>query len=148
MKHALQHALKAMFTTSILVLPVTLAVMFLYMKFMLVTHQQWSFDMHLNYLDLTVLITTLFFAFLLSAKNIPKSNGNGYRKNAIISVSILLSVLVFTIYLFLSGNFRKLGFDELMISYTPTYLVSVLCMKYYKLSAENECTFKFLQKKV
>ncbi|PTT03816.1 hypothetical protein DBR11_01160 [Pedobacter sp. HMWF019] len=148
MKHALQHALKAMFTTSILVLPVTLAVMFLYMKLMSVMQKQWSFDMHLNYLDLAALLTTLFFAFLLSAKSIPKFNGSYYRKNVIISTTILLSALVFSIYLFLSGNFRRQGFDELMISYVPTYLVSLLCMKYYKLSTENECTFKFLQKKI
>lgn len=147
MKHILQHALKAMFTTSILVLPVTLAVMLLYMKIITVTHRQWSFDIHLNYLDLAVLITTLFFAFLFAAKNIPKFNGNSYRKNAMIGTAVLLSVLIFSIYLFLSGNFRRQSIDELLISYVPTYLVAVLCMKYYKLSAENECTFKFLQKK-
>jgi hypothetical protein len=147
MKHILQHALKAMFTTSILVLPVTLSVMFLYMKLMDVMQQQWSFDMQLNYLDLAVLLASLFLAFLLSAKNIPKSDGNDYRKNTIIVTATLVSALIFSIYLFLSGNFRRQGFDELMISYAPTYLVSVLCMKYYKLSAENECTFRFLQKK-
>jgi len=147
MKHILQHALKAMFTASILVLPVTLSVMFLYMKLMDVMQQQWSFDMQLNYLDLAILLTSFFFAFLLSAKNIPKSNGNDYRKNAIICTATLLSALVFSIYLSLSGNFRRQGFDELMISYAPTYFVSVLCMKYYKLGAENECTFRFLQKK-
>lgn len=147
MKNATRYVLKVVFTTMVLILPVTLIIMLLYMNLFMSNNDSWNFDTHLHYPDLVILVITLFLSFLIAARSLPRSNGTGYQKSTLICIAVFLSALLFFIYLVLSGTLEKKTFDELFVSYLPSYLIAIVCMSIYQLNPETDHCFKFPPKK-
>lgn len=137
MKQALQYALKVALTSLLFTIPLSFLAMMGYMALLPLLLDNYNFNVSLSIVDLAVFLVLIVLAILATAKKTDKINNITYNKQTIVIKSFLASMLVFCIYLLLTGKLSDLSLDEFIVSYGPPFLITYICMKVYPLKAEE-----------
>jgi len=140
MKQALNYSLKVTLTTLLLCLPITICIMMACVKISAIITSNYMINLHLNLIDAAIFIALTFCALLFNMREINGETQVIYNKRNIARNSMLESVALFLVYLLLSGKLMSLSIDEFLITYGPTFLITMISMRSYSLRNEESQT--------
>lgn len=144
MKQALNYSLKVTLTTLLFCLPITFVIMMGYINLLSLVSANHNFNVNLDIKDAGVFLILTFCALLFNMRKIDGKTKIVYNKRTIAVKAFVASVIIFLVYLLLFGKLRYLSIDEFVITYGPTFLITIISMRTYPLRNE-ESQAEFVQ---
>lgn len=144
MKQALNYSLKVTLTTLLFCLPITFVIMMGYINLLSLVSANYNFNVNLDIKDAGVFLILTFCALLFKMRKIDGKTKIVYNKRTIAVKAFVASVIIFLVYLLLFGKLRYLSIDEFVITYGPTFLITIISMRTYPLRNE-ESQAEFVQ---
>lgn len=144
MKRALNYSLKVTLTTLLFCLPITFVIMMGYINLLSLVSANYNFNVNLDIKDAGVFLILTFCALLFNMRKIDGKTKIVYNKRTIAVKAFVASVIIFLVYLLLFGKLRYLSIDEFVITYGPTFLITIISMRTYPLRNE-ESQAEFVQ---
>ncbi len=144
MKQALNYSLKLTLTTLLFCLPITFVIMMGYINLLSLVSANYNFNVNLDIKDAGVFLILTFCALLFNMRKIDGKTKIVYNKRTIAVKAFVASVIIFLVYLLLFGKLRYLSIDEFVITYGPTFLITIISMRTYPLRNE-ESQAEFVQ---
>jgi len=144
MKEALNYSLKVTLTTLLFCLPITFIIMMGYINLLSLVSANYNFNVNLDIKDAGVFLILTFCALLFNMRKIDGKTKIVYNKRTIAGKAFVASVIIFLVYLLLFGKLRYLSIDEFVITYGPTFLITIISMRTYPLRNEESQT-EFVQ---
>ncbi|MFF5382552.1 hypothetical protein [Pedobacter suwonensis] len=144
MKQALNYSLKVTLTTLLFCLPITFVIMMGYINLLSLVSANYNFNVNLDIKDAGVFLILTFCALLFNMRKIDGKTKIVYNKRTIAVKAFVASVIIFLVYLLLFGKLRYLSIDEFVITYGPTFLITIISMRTYPLRNE-ESQAEFVQ---
>lgn len=140
MKEAVNYSLKVTLTTLLFCLPITFVIMMGYINLLSLVSANYNFNVNLDIKDAGVFLLLTFCALLFNMRKIDGKTNIVYNKRTIAGKAFVASVMIFLVYLLLFGKLRYLSIDEFVITYGPTFLITIVSMITYPLRNEDSQT--------
>ncbi|WP_316807316.1 hypothetical protein [Pedobacter agri] len=124
MKPTIKYTVKVCLVTLFASLPVTLAIGWTYISLILLSKPtNYNFNFHLPFSDIFTFTAIIAIAMTYSSY----SAGKFGKKKFINDRPVVHSIVIFLCYLSFSKRMQVMGFDQLLFSYTPMFLMAYLC---------------------
>lgn len=115
-----------------------------YINLLSLVSANYNFNVNLDIKDAGVFLILTFCALLFNMRKIDGKTKIVYNKRTIAVKAFVASVIIFLVYLLLFGKLRYLSIDEFVITYGPTFLITIISMRTYPLRNE-ESQAEFVQ---
>ena len=135
MKSALFYTLKVCLATLLTSAPVTMAIGFAYIGLItLIKPLNYIFNFHLLFSHVFLFVAILAALIMLNRYLIAKV---GYKR-FINDRPVAHSIVIFLLYLVISGSVRFISFDYLLFSYAPMFLTAYVFSRIFSETAKKE----------
>lgn len=134
MKSSIIYTLKVCIATLLVSVPVTMAIGFGYIGFiMLIKPPNYNFSFNLPFTHLFIFITIVAALITISHQLKEKQ---GYKR-FINDRPIAHSIILFLLFLLISGNMHFISFDYLLFSYAPMFFTTYVFSRIFSAQKNN-----------